>query len=227
MFVAWAIARELDPDNNMAAAVAMVPAAVFSALARPSLLAGAGMLLAVRLTSGTVGLPRRGIDTALLVALGAVLGSNGKATVVVPALMVAVVIYDNARPSSILVAGAIGGAALVPYLIGGLGQSLDSPGLAATASVLLIGAAVAITLPVGQIRSRTDTGRLRIIGWRVAVSRIMAGTTITIAVVLGGQIGGFAPVATIVSSVMGVATVRLLTRSAAPVASRVEVWLSQ
>jgi hypothetical protein len=227
VFVAWAIARELDPDHNMAATAAMVPAAVFSALARPSLLAGAGLLLAVRLTSGTVGLPRRGFDTALLVALGAMLGFSGEAIVVVPALMVAVVIHGNTRRSSVLAAGAVGGIALVSYLNGGLGQRLGPPGLAAIASVLLIGAAVAVTLPVGRIRSRTDTGQMRIIGWRVAVSRIMAGTTVTIAVVLGGQIGGFAPVATIVSSMMGVVAVRLLTRPAVPAASRVEAWLSQ
>jgi len=226
VFVAWAIAREIDPDHNMAAAVAMVPVVVFSALARPSLLAGAGLLLAVRLSSGTVGLPRRAIDTTLLVALGVMLGFSGGAIVVVPALIVAVAIHDSTSRSSVVVGAAIGGVALISYLAGGTRLDFGPPGPAALASVLLIGAALAVTLPVDRVSSRTDSGDIRLVGWRVGVSRTIAGTTAMFAVVAGGQVDGLATAATIVSSMMGVAVVRILAWQGATIVSRMESWLS-
>lgn len=71
-FLAWALARELDPDRNQAAFVAMglvVLAAGFALT--PGLLVAASVLMSVRVVVRTVGPPARTSDLVLVLALAA------------------------------------------------------------------------------------------------------------------------------------------------------------
>lgn len=67
-FLAWAIARELDPDRPLVASVAAVLGGAAGAVA-PSLVAAFAVLLAVRAIAGTTGLKLTPLDQVVLVAL--------------------------------------------------------------------------------------------------------------------------------------------------------------
>jgi len=71
-FLAWALTRELDPDRNPGAFVAMALCVAASALGfGPGLFAAAVILMSVRVVVRTVGLPARTTDLALVLALAA------------------------------------------------------------------------------------------------------------------------------------------------------------
>jgi hypothetical protein len=71
IFLAWALARELDPDHEFSAFVAAALAIVaLAALGPPQLLPLFWMLLTVRILDRTVGLPARPLDSLAMLGLG-------------------------------------------------------------------------------------------------------------------------------------------------------------
>jgi hypothetical protein len=71
IFLAWALARELDPDHNLSAFVATALAIVaLPTLSLPQLLPLLWMLLAMRIVDRIVGLPARPLDSLGLLGTG-------------------------------------------------------------------------------------------------------------------------------------------------------------
>jgi hypothetical protein len=71
VFLAWVLARELDPDHDLSAFVGAGLALIaLPALGLPQLLPLFWMVVAVRVINRTVGLPARPLDSLALLALG-------------------------------------------------------------------------------------------------------------------------------------------------------------
>jgi hypothetical protein len=71
IFLAWALARELDPDHDLSAFVAVALAIVaLAALGLPPLLPLFWILLVMRVVNRTVGLPARPLDSLAVLGLG-------------------------------------------------------------------------------------------------------------------------------------------------------------
>lgn len=78
VFLAWALARELDPDEDLAAFVAAGLSIVGLLVAGlPSLLLAFWLLVALRTVNRTVGLPARPLDSIALLGLGSWLTWQG------------------------------------------------------------------------------------------------------------------------------------------------------
>jgi hypothetical protein len=90
VFLAWAIARELDPDDPSPATVATVLVLPFMVLGPPSLAASAAALLAIRIAARTTGLSPQGIDAVFLTLAAAYLGSDRASWPALAASIVAV-----------------------------------------------------------------------------------------------------------------------------------------
>lgn len=71
IFLAWAVARELDPDHDLSAFVAAALAILaLAALGLPPLLPLFWVLLTMRIVNRTVGLPARPLDSLAVLSLG-------------------------------------------------------------------------------------------------------------------------------------------------------------
>jgi hypothetical protein len=120
-FLAWALARELDPDRPWTAGVAGILAASVIGAGPPSLWATAAVMLAARLVSRTTGLaPRRG-DLIAMAILAALAGSSDPGLVAGVTLGLVLVadrwLPGGARPISLpfglaAIAAAVGAAAV-------------------------------------------------------------------------------------------------------------------
>lgn len=120
VFLAWAIAREIDPDRPIGASVGALLALPLLAYGAPSLAAAAGVLLATRIAARTTGRSPTGVDAVVLIGLGAYLGRSPEtwpaALIVVAALVVDRHLHDGPRSSSWMAGGVLLasiGAALV------------------------------------------------------------------------------------------------------------------
>jgi hypothetical protein len=97
VFLAWAIARELDPDRPWTAGVAGVACGAVVGAGVPSLLVGAGALGATRLVAGTTGSAPRPADRIALVVLAGVV-SVGDAGPAVGLAIAAALAVDALAP---------------------------------------------------------------------------------------------------------------------------------
>jgi hypothetical protein len=208
VFLAWAIGREIDPDNNAAAALAMLVAAVYSVLAAPSVMLGAGMLITSRLASGTVGIYLKSIDRIVLIALGGLLGAGATTAAALPALIAAILIIQPRVIQTLFL--AIGTATA-----GALVYSLRQPEVARTSlepsslvALAIIGLAVARILPAADPVSPTDIGGREIQGRRVTSARVAVAATIVLAFILAGNHGIEQSVGTGGAAILGVTLAR-------------------
>jgi hypothetical protein len=132
-FLAWALARELDPDRPWVAGVAAVAASAVLGAGVPSLLVAATALLAARVTARTTGRPPGIGDMFVLAGLAGWAGST-----------------DAGVPAGLIVAAVL---AADRWLPGGAHRWSPAAGVlaagAATAAGILWGAAPAPGLPSG------------------------------------------------------------------------------
>ena len=181
VFLAWAIARELDPDHSSAALLAMVVAALALPLAPPSLLAAFGILLATRLATGTVGKPIGLVDGVVLIGLGAYLGAGSSTAAVVPALVAGIAISGKRSRLEFGAAAATALAAAASFAVfreGGTDAVIDG---IVVLMLVLVGGALAVSLPAKVVQATTDIGDLPIDSWRLGVSRLLVGVTFVVA----------------------------------------------
>ncbi|MBT8202412.1 MAG: hypothetical protein HKN74_10450 [Acidimicrobiia bacterium] len=78
VFLAWAIGRELDPDDTASAGVAAVLVIPLLALGAPSLASAGAVLVAARIAVRTTGVSAHWIDGIVLTAAAAYLGSQAE-----------------------------------------------------------------------------------------------------------------------------------------------------
>lgn len=98
MFLAWAIGRELDPDDTMSAALASIVVVPLLALGAPSLGAAVAVLIAARIAVRTTGVSPHLIDGVVLTAFAAYLGSQAETWPALGVLILAVGTDRYAEP---------------------------------------------------------------------------------------------------------------------------------
>lgn len=98
MFLAWAIGRELDPDDTLSAGLASIVVVPLLALGTPSLGAGAAVLIAARIAVRTTGVSPHLIDGVVLTGFAAYLGSEADAWPALGVLILAVGTDRYAHP---------------------------------------------------------------------------------------------------------------------------------
>jgi hypothetical protein len=98
VFLAWAVAREIDPDDALSAGIATVVVVPLMALGAPSLVSAAALLLAARIAVRTTGISPHLIDGAVLTAGAAYLGARPETWPALGALILAVGTDRYAQP---------------------------------------------------------------------------------------------------------------------------------
>jgi hypothetical protein len=218
-FLAWATAREIDPDRTLSATIAAPVAAAAAWLAEDQ---GSGvslgalwlLLLATRITVRTTGVPPTRLDLALHVGVAVWVALDPYAWPAALVLAVAVVrdtrLIDPAPSENLWWGAAIGVLASIVAGTAGPGEwSAPSPTLSALLAAGLIGTAILVR-PQG-VESTTDSGSKPIEPIRLAMGRLILGLGAAMLAVIGGA-GGVAAVAPVWATLAVAAAVRLARR---------------
>jgi len=190
-FLAWAIARELDPDHDLSAFVAaglsLIPSVV---LGRPDIAAVLLVLLLLRIVNRTVGTAARPLDTIGILALVGVAVWRGHLAVGAAAAVAFTLDAILSPPYRIHLAAA---GASIGLLAVGVSRFGAMPSYALTASTWL---ALAATLPFlalirasGRPLAAGDATGEPLSGRRVRAAQWLALATLLASVLLEGQVG--------------------------------------
>ena len=177
-FLAWAIARELDPDRPRSADVAIVASLGMTFGGDPSLVSAAVMLLAVRVLAGTVGRRLAPVDGFVLIGTAALAGGSPVAWPGIVALALAIW-WEGSLPVwyAIAVAGAGVGAAMVtqPEIVRTFGT---------LAGLLVVLSLLAAIPQVRTVEASPDSGVGSLEPERVRAARLVAAVGVAIGAVL-------------------------------------------
>ncbi len=203
-FMAWAIGRELDPDNPLSAAVALVMAGALSFVVQPSLFLAAGVLIATRVMAQTVGLALRPLETATLVGGAGFLAGSGIAAAAVPALVATVWIRIGVRPGLLA-----GGISTVVFFV--LGSSVEwvSAGVLAIVLASVSVLSTLVTVPASPPVALADFGDEPIPVEGVSLARLAPIGTILASFLLAGG-AGIEAAMIVVASGAAVATIKIV-----------------
>jgi hypothetical protein len=210
VFLSWAIARELDPDRPVAAAIAMPASVLLLILLGPSsLLVSTGVLLGLRMTAGTVGAPLRSLDIAGIVVISALLGTTPLGIVGVAVLVAGVLVDEPHVKRSIAIIAASTTGFFAAALIAGVEWTWTVPTPVGWAA-LAVGTVAAISvIPAATPSSPTDRQSGLIRSERVTAARVAAGVAVLAGFVLTGEAGIVALAGTAVAALVGTAIRRI------------------
>lgn len=183
-FLAWAIARELDPDRPWTAGAAAALAAVVIGAGVPSLLVAGGTLLGARITARTTGIAPRTPDL-VFVALFAVLVASSDHGLAAGFAIAAVLIIDGWLPDGArALSRPVGiGAAVAVVTAAALWGVIDpSPALPQGPEWFVVAVAVAGTLSLFRPRLVVATGDIT--GKPLSVTRVKFGRAVALAAAL-------------------------------------------
>ena len=206
LFFAWGVARELDPDENLAASIALVLA--FVALLQygfASLWLVGGIGLGARLIVGTVGVSVRWGDAAVLSLLAGYLGYRHASWIAIAVMVLGAVVAGGRRriPAGLLVtAGGLIGLVLTDRWAG-----LVVPSGETLAGLVGVAAAIVILWNAPAPVSLTDRRQKPIEPERLLAGRVAAAIAIVVTAV---QTGFFAALSPVASALLGAAAVRLI-----------------
>ena len=205
VFLAWAIARELDPDHPTSATITVAIAAGAVVLGPFATGVVAVVMLGARVMAGTVGARLRPADVVVLGLAAGYAGTRPEAWGAAAFLIASVLV---ARPPH---AGAIAAAFALSAFVGAvLTGATPDPGASTPLAIALIAvtvAATAISFPAGRITSHTDSGRTTIDATRVSMARVGVASAIVAGSVLGAD--GAQALAPAIAALVGVAIIRL------------------
>lgn len=212
VFLAWAIAREIDPDRNGSAYAAMAIAFGLALLLAPSLLLGFGILVGTRLISATVGLPLKTSDLVALVAIGALLGSGRLSVAGTATLVAGVLVADRFSVRSWVTSVSIVLAAGAVLLLLSSDVAWEGAGLgtAVLSCVLLAGLVVSLRVP--RCQSTTDVGDHPIDANRVMIARVVLVGTLALSFLIAGAAGLEAGAGVAGAALLGTAATSLRLR---------------
>ena len=206
VFLAWAIARELDPDHATSAALAIpISLVLVRGVGPPALLVTLGVLLGVWVAAGTVGTPMRMLYSVTFIGLSAALGMSLIGAVGAAAMITGALVSEARSRKGIATAAMSAVAYAVVALLSGVARTWTDPtpaewitfGLAVAATLLLLPAAV----PVSNTDRHTGTVRRS----RVTAARVIAGLAVVAAWALAGGPGIMALGATGAAALIGTA----------------------
>ena len=209
VFLAWAIAREIDPDRPTSAVAAMGIMAILAAAVQPPLLFAFGALTGLRLTAGTVGLAMKPSDNVAAIAIGGVLGLSDASLAAALLMAAGVIVIGGFRLPAIGVAVASLAAAL------GVSLATSTPVVWTTPDGLAVSLAAAATValflsvPASAPSVGCDVGDDVITGTRLTMARWLAWGGVLFAFVIYGGDGVLAA-APLVAASTGVALLRLV-----------------
>ncbi len=197
-FTAWAVAREIDPDDPTVAALAAPVAAIALPIGEPYLAAVFTVLLLTRITARTTGLAPKPADALLVVGLAGYVATTPYGLIATGGLAVAAGLdagLDGAPgwrrwlPAGVLAAGAAAAVFAVEW------PGWTTPSLGAIALVLAAGVGTA-TLRRGTPTSRCDHTDEPVDPGRLRAARLVALTVALAYGVAGGgaAVAGLAPV---------------------------------
>ena len=206
VFLSWAIARELDPDNPASAAIAMPVSLVLLVLLGPSsLLVSTGVLLGLRMTAGTVGTSLRPLDILGIVALAALLGTSTMGLVGVAAMGVGVLVDEPRRERGMAIVAAAATAFVVTALITEVSWSWTVPNAAGWATLAIGAVATLWVVPAESPTSSTDRSPALVRRARLTSARVAAGSAVVGAFAVSGDVGIVALAGTAIAALMGTA----------------------
>ena len=210
-FLAWATARELDPDGPHTATLAMALAALAAGtgLWEVPLVISATALLGLRVLVGTVGGDLRPGDLVVVVGLAVFAGTRIEGWVIVLLLVLGLL---DSRPRGYLYALP---AMLVGAGLGGYVAGVGLPGGSMSDEVYLLALITIAAIPLAarrtRVRSRTDLYD-RSISWpNVRAARVMAGL-----VVIGGLLASDASTVVLLVPVLAALVATALARTFRP-----------
>jgi hypothetical protein len=210
VFLAWAIARELDPDYTASAAIAMPLSFVFLLVLGPaSLLVSTGVLLGTRMAAGTVGPALRPLDIGGIIVVSALLGTNMVGAIGVAAMIVGILVGEPRRARGIGIAVAAAAAFAVAGIVSDMERSWAAPDTTdwIIAAVTII--SMLVVIPAPSPTSSTDHHTGILLRWRVTVARAVAGLAVVAGLVIVGGSGVAALAATAAAALAGTAIRRL------------------
>ena len=206
VFLAWAMARELDPDHPASAAIAMpVSFVLVLAVGPPALLVTFGVLLGLRIAAGTVGTPLRPLDSIAVVGLSAALGTSLIGAVGAAAIIAGVLVGEGRSRGGIPTAVMSAIAYAVMTLLSGLDRVWSAPTPAEWFTVGVAVAATLLVLPAAAPASSTDRHTGTIERNRVTAARVIAGLAILAGLAVAGGPGVVAIAATAAAALIAVA----------------------
>ncbi len=173
VFLAWACARELDPDRNFTAGVALVLAAPMAVWGRPALLLVLIALQAMRLTVGTIGGTLKPADYVAIILAAGYAGTRPEGWVLVAFLVAGVAISQ--APGYLFLAGGVMASGSLGAIITGASIP-DQPGSnVGWVWQLVVVVALVVSLQVRGVSSTTDVGNQPISAMRLRVARALTG----------------------------------------------------
>ena len=217
MFLAWAIARELDPDDTLSAGVAALLVAPLLILGPPSLASAAAVLIASRIAVRTTGISPHLIDGVVLTVFAAYLGSQEQTWPALGVLVVAVGTDRYAHPPgptrTLLFAATMTLAALVTAIFYADPTDWTQPTVAEW--IVAGGAAVLAFLAIVNTRPPVSTADYHpgdLSETRLRFGRVLALFTLVVAMVYvgGPAVPDLTPLWAAVASVTAVHYFRLL-----------------
>jgi len=192
VFLAWALARELDPDRDHAAFAAALIALVLALwLGPPRFGPLVLLLLSLRIVNRTVGPPARPLDTLAILALAAWVAWSG-GWIVVFATTLAFLLDATLRPAHRIHLAAAG-AALALTGVAASRSGFPPAWSPATATSIV---ALVLLLPYlrviqasSRLETRTDTGGLPLDSRRVRAAQALGLLVAVLAVSVEGAAG--------------------------------------
>lgn len=190
-FLAWATARELDPDRPASARWAGMLALLFAAiLGPPALLPCAVIMVMARVFVRTAGVPPRMTDLLALV-VGAILAASTLAGAVA-ALVLATALVLDLQQDDPPATGPIAAAAIAIIAGGGIRLVLADPleWVRPEPAELVVAVLVLAALVPGraaQLTSRADATGLPLDPVRLAVARRLTLVVAPVALLIGGR----------------------------------------
>lgn len=191
VFLAWAISRELDPDEPASAVVAPLVVLPFLILGPPSIAGVGAGLIAARVLVRTTGLSPSWFDGVLLVGGAAYLGARPENWPILGALIVAVLadrlLYPSGPDRSIVTGGLMSVAAVIGAIAWANAPAWESPtvGEWIGAAIALGGIAAAIVM-VRPPTSRGDYRKEQLTEGRILGARVMTGLVLILGLLYPG-----------------------------------------
>lgn len=182
-FLAWALARELDPDREATALWSIVLAIPLAIWERPSAILISIALVGLRVLIGTVGRGLRLIDHLAIIAGAGYAGTTPEGWMVVMALVVGL-IASRERFYVTTSIGAVGVAVLSALFLSEheVGTTESAAALVGWAAVVSV--ATVLSTRVMSVTSTTDVGNVRISLSRLRLGRVISGLVILGALLL-------------------------------------------
>lgn len=210
-FLAWAAARELDPDRPHTATFAMVMAALAAVTGvwEVPLGVSAAALVGLRVLVGTVGGDLKPVDLVVMVGLAVFAGTRIDGWVVVLLLILGVL--DSRPPGYLYALPAMVVAAGIGAYLAGVGLPGGSISDDVYLWALVTVAAIPLAVRQTRIRSRTDIFDHPIRWPNVRAARVMAGF-----VVIGGLLASTAHEVVLLVPVLAALVATALARTFRP-----------